>query len=361
MSHRCHSAQATLGSRSDRAGSCLLIAPAASFDQSACSIQPVADFVCASDDRTAAVSDGCPEYRHSDGTGKKNLRPDGSPLLGVTSGASESHLGGVQMATALAAGCVSGSSGVYSSPSRTELLQVDRLPRDAWWVLGFSWSSSTLAPVLALLPLCLLVLQRGQGSAFARLARLHRWLLVFFALCALAPVAEAFETSLPPAIAARLLHGRAARSSEEALQVPALRVSAPAPPPLASAHARQLVTTSPPRRFSRSLELDRGRRLQATLVTTVEGLTAALEEDSVSHVLLAAGTYAFTSAMCSLSALCISRSVIIEASEPGTVVLDAQGSSSNSRRVMAITSGSVELIGLNMTGGIVTVSAGICF
>ena len=73
-------------------------------------------------------------------------------------------------------------------------------------------------------------------------------------------------------------------------------------------------------------------------------------------MLIAAGTYEFSSAMsgCSQSALCISRSVIMEAIEPGTVVLNAQGSSSSPRRVMTINSGTVQLIGLNITGGYIS-------
>ena len=75
-------------------------------------------------------------------------------------------------------------------------------------------------------------------------------------------------------------------------------------------------------------------------------------------MLIAAGTYEFSwsatsgcLAMFSQSALCISHSVIMEAIEPGTVVLNAQGSSSSPRRVMTISSGTVQLIGLNITGG----------
>jgi len=61
----------------------IVLAECAGFDQSACSIQPVADFVCASDDRTAAAS-GSPEYRHSDGTALNFLRFDGSSFFGAT-------------------------------------------------------------------------------------------------------------------------------------------------------------------------------------------------------------------------------------------------------------------------------------
>ena len=73
-------------------------------------------------------------------------------------------------------------------------------------------------------------------------------------------------------------------------------------------------------------------------------------------MLIAAGTYEFSSAMsgCSQSALCINRSVIMEAIEPGTVVLNV--SESNPTRVMTIDSGTVQLIGLTITGGYTSLS-----
>ena len=99
------------------------------------------------------------------------------------------------------------------------------------------------------------------------------------------------------------------------------------------------------------------RRLQSTItVSTVAELTAAVADSSISRILLAAGTYAFSSGTVCVSsgdpsALCISRDVSLEALEPGTVVLDAQGTSSSRRRVMYVGAGTVGLIGLNITGG----------
>ena len=51
------------------------------------------------------------------------------------------------------------------------------------------------------------------------------------------------------------------------------------------------------------------------------------------------------------SALCIGHNVSLEALEPGTAVLDAQGSHLAARRVAYISSGTVELLGLKITGG----------
>ena len=90
-----------------------------------------------------------------------------------------------------------------------------------------------------------------------------------------------------------------------------------------------------------------GRQLQ-TAVSTVGELTAALADDSISRIVVAAGTYALS------AELEVTRSVVIEAAVAGTVVLDAQASVSSRRRVMLIDpggSGVVELTGLNITGG----------
>jgi hypothetical protein len=84
-------------------------------------------------------------------------------------------------------------------------------------------------------------------------------------------------------------------------------------------------------------------------VSTVNELTTALS-GGWSRIVVAPGVYAFTAAMCSNngdSALCISRSVTIEAAVPGTVVLEGL----LRLRVMHISSGTVELIGLDITGG----------
>ena len=83
-----------------------------------------------------------------------------------------------------------------------------------------------------------------------------------------------------------------------------------------------------------------GRQLQTT-VSDVAALNAALADPSIGHVLLNPGTYPLT------SQLEISRDLIVEAAQPGTVVLDGQ----DSTRVLYISSGTVELIGLHITGG----------
>ena len=82
--------------------------------------------------------------------------------------------------------------------------------------------------------------------------------------------------------------------------------------------------------------------------STVGEFTAAVADSSINKILLAAGTYEFTSDMCTGSAVCINRALTIEAEVPGTVVLNAMGE----RQVFEIqSSGTAELIGLNITGG----------
>ena len=90
------------------------------------------------------------------------------------------------------------------------------------------------------------------------------------------------------------------------------------------------------------------RKLNQVLVSSIAELTAAVGNSAVDKILVAAGTYDFTSDMCSGSAVCIDRALTIEAQVPGSVVLDAKGG----RRVFMIQSGgTAELIGLNITGG----------
>ena len=100
----------------------------------------------------------------------------------------------------------------------------------------------------------------------------------------------------------------------------------------------------------------RGRHLNEVSASTVGEFTAAVGNSAVDKILLAAGTYELTSdmqtadGMCYQSAVCINRALTIEAGVPGAVVLDAMGG----RRVFQIQSGgTVELIGLNITGGYV--------
>ena len=91
-----------------------------------------------------------------------------------------------------------------------------------------------------------------------------------------------------------------------------------------------------------------GRQLQTT-VSDVAGLSAALADPSIGHIYLAAGTYSLT------SQLSISRDVTVEAAQTGAVVLDGQ----DSTRVLYISSGTVELIGLNIARGYVSSSVSI--
>ena len=92
-----------------------------------------------------------------------------------------------------------------------------------------------------------------------------------------------------------------------------------------------------------------GRHLNEVSASTVGEFTAAIADSSINKILLAAGTYELTTDMCAGAAVCISRTLIIEAEVPGAVVFTAMG---GGRRVFAIQSGgTVELIGLNITGG----------
>jgi len=83
-----------------------------------------------------------------------------------------------------------------------------------------------------------------------------------------------------------------------------------------------------------------GRRL-ATAVSSTNDLIAAVADPSIGHIVLAPTMYYLT------STLSISRSITLEAANTGTVVLDGQGST----QVLGISSGTVELIGLDITGG----------
>ena len=99
-----------------------------------------------------------------------------------------------------------------------------------------------------------------------------------------------------------------------------------------------------------------GRKLSQLSVSTVAELTAAVDS-AVDKILVAAGTYNFTSDMCTESAVCIDRALTIEAQVPGSVVLDAKGG----RRVFEIkSSGTAELIGLNITGGSASSVQSVC-
>jgi hypothetical protein len=90
------------------------------------------------------------------------------------------------------------------------------------------------------------------------------------------------------------------------------------------------------------------RRELQTQVSTSAGLTSALANTAVCCIVLASGTYYLS------AELSITRSVILEAAVAGSVILNAQASSSSQRRVLNINPGStgaVQLIGLDITGG----------
>ena len=106
-----------------------------------------------------------------------------------------------------------------------------------------------------------------------------------------------------------------------------------------------LVAASNATHTTRTHDVQHGRQVQAatssrTVSSTTE-LEAAIVDSSLGRIVLLEGSYLLS------SQLQINRDVIIEAEVPGTVVLDGQGST----RVMQISSGTVELIGLNITGG----------
>jgi hypothetical protein len=100
-----------------------------------------------------------------------------------------------------------------------------------------------------------------------------------------------------------------------------------------------------------------GRKLNQVSVSSVAELTAAVGNSAVDKILVAAGTYDFTSDMCTGSAICIDRAVTIEAQVPGSVVLDAN----IGRRVFEIQfGGTAELIGLDIRGGFATEVQRVC-
>ena len=94
---------------------------------------------------------------------------------------------------------------------------------------------------------------------------------------------------------------------------------------------------------------------QRPLMSTVNALIAAVADVSISHFVLAPGVYEFDGTTpCDESALCFEagRSVVIEAAQPGTVVLDAKRTPSVNSRVIYVKNGaSVQLRGLNITNG----------
>ena len=101
---------------------------------------------------------------------------------------------------------------------------------------------------------------------------------------------------------------------------------------------------------SASLVLHR-RRLNQVSVSSVAELTAAVGNSAVDKILVAAGTYEFTSDMCFSSAICIDRALTIEAQVPGSVVFDGNAGNGGRRVFLIQSGGTAELIGLNITGG----------
>jgi biotin carboxyl carrier protein len=119
------------------------------------------------------------------------------------------------------------------------------------------------------------------------------------------------------------------------------------PPPLPCTVLPCTEASDIPRLYSKQLVPSHRRELQ-TAVSTSAGLLSALANTGVGRIVLAPGTYILN------AELSITRSVILEAAVAGSVVLDAQASSSSPRRVLNINPGSlgvVQLIGLNITGG----------
>ena len=100
-------------------------------------------------------------------------------------------------------------------------------------------------------------------------------------------------------------------------------------------------------------ERGRMRKLQTT-VSDVSGLISSLADTAISRIVVAAGHYALS------AQLSITRSVTVEAAVPGTVVLDAQAEQAGTdRRVLYVSPASwdvVQLIGLNLTGGRISVN-----
>ena len=92
-------------------------------------------------------------------------------------------------------------------------------------------------------------------------------------------------------------------------------------------------------------------------VKNAAGLRAAVANGSIGRIVLAAGNYSLTSAMChpkdpflgdlGPTGLCVGRAVTLAAAQAGTVVLDA----GKKGRVLYVNGSGVELVGLNITGG----------
>lgn len=106
----------------------------------------------------------------------------------------------------------------------------------------------------------------------------------------------------------------------------------------------------------RSTELYCRPYIPPQYVSSVSELITAIGNHSVDRVVAQAGTYRLNMSeintsmrrLCRSAAICINRTLTIEAAVPGAVVLDAM----NEKRVFEIQPGGMaELIGLNITGG----------
>ena len=90
------------------------------------------------------------------------------------------------------------------------------------------------------------------------------------------------------------------------------------------------------------------RALQAT-VSDVAGLVSAIDDASISHIVIADGHYALD------TGLSVTRSVTIQAARVGAVVLDGHANQISARTVLTVrlasSSDTVQLLGLNITGG----------
>ena len=73
----------------------------------------------------------------------------------------------------------------------------------------------------------------------------------------------------------------------------------------------------------------------------MDELITAVGATSTSRIIMEPGTYLLT------AQLSIGKNIVLEAAQPGTVVLDGQGST----HILSIASGIVHLIGLHLTGG----------
>ena len=122
----------------------------------------------------------------------------------------------------------------------------------------------------------------------------------------------------------------------------------------------ELGVAAPPDSESRGLVPRAVAARRVTNVNTTSELVAAVKDESVGAIVVAAGTYNLTSKMSGAvcdsgdvgdSALCIGRTLTIRAETNGTVVLNA--TKQTWRVVYVGEGGRVELVGLNITGGAV--------